>query len=88
MFDWCSVVINSRRRDCRSQILSGRTALVVWAHGIDVSLREKGKPLLAYGHLENFGASASTYFCSQRLHHNRIFRKNRSELVSNLPLTG
>jgi exopolysaccharide production protein ExoZ len=60
MFDWCSVSdqIGRRPRLVDLQILRAvAAALVVWAHGVDVSLlAEKGKPLLAYGHLENFGA--------------------------------
>jgi exopolysaccharide production protein ExoZ len=60
VFDWCSVSdqIGRRPRLVDLQILRAvAAALVVWAHGIDVSLlAEKGKPLLAYGHLENFGA--------------------------------
>ena len=60
MFDWCSVSdqIGRRPRLVDLQILRAVAAvLVVWAHGIDVSLLAvEGKPLLAYGHQENFGA--------------------------------
>ena len=50
--------VNRRPRLVDLQILRAVAAVVVvWAHGIDISLiGDREKPLLAYGNLENFGA--------------------------------